>query len=947
MKPYIASLAAVLTLLTSSFPSFAFDHPGIPLTASDLSAVKANLGQEPWKTGYAILASDSHSQLGYTMQGPFAQVSRNPNINLNQWRNDMIAIWNLARMWYFTGDTRYAQKSHDILLAWANTQTSFDGIEAPLDLGDYAYRWAGGAEILRSTWPGWTQADTDKVKALFGNIYQPLKSANVSTLGPTNKGALCLGASVAAAVFCDDQAMFDQVVRLYRTCPSTGLCNTLSTGQQGETGRDQGHSNAYLLQMSFIAEVLWKQGVDVFSEKDNRLLAVGEYYDRYNLDLPTPYLPMGTTDEYYTTNWSTFTFGGDPIAGSILKNAYVQRKGMSAPYIVQKLATQPVTSDSFMFLKSWDTSTATPSTPITPTSSSLVSTGLTNIDINGATPAGSGAYNSGVWTVSGAGTDIWTTGSEQFHFLYKQITGDCTIIAKVESVQNTHGNNKAGVMIRSDLNPTPASKAWVAITPNTTVETYFAGWTEMYGGSNWQAQSYAVPQIPYWVKIERVGNVITTYASPDGVSWAVQANGAFNNLGSTAYIGICVTSLVPGTLSTATFSNVSMTGGDGVAPVAAPPAPLALCASPGEGVVPLRWAESYGATRYNVKRSTTNGGPYTTIATVTSPSYVDKSVTNETTCYYVVSATNAAGEGANSPQDSATPQTPMVNVVTGGTALASANNSSSQGPASAFDLNTGSKWFNSNAGPSGWIQYDFGTGLTQTIKRYGVTSADDVPGRDPKDWQFQGSNDGVNWTLLDTQIGQSFVNRYRTNTYNISNATAYRFYRLNVTANNGDATGLQFSELQLLTNQGHTLPNGTYRLLNRRSGKAFDLNGGSTANGTQAVQWAYNGGSSQMWTLTDQGNGQYQVLGVASGKALDVSGGSTANGANLIIWPWSGNNNQMWVVTPTGDGFFRLTAVHSGKSADVNGASTADGASIIQWPYGAGTNQQWSFSLAP
>ncbi len=82
----------------------------------------------------------------------------------------------------------------------------------------------------------------------------------------------------------------------------------------------------------------------------------------------------------------------------------------------------------------------------------------------------------------------------------------------------------------------------------------------------------------------------------------------------------------PGTLSTATFSNVSITGGNGAAPVAAPAAPLAMQASPGESQVPLRWSESFGTTSYKVKRATTSGGPYTTIATVTNPSYVDTAV---------------------------------------------------------------------------------------------------------------------------------------------------------------------------------------------------------------------------------------------------------------------------------------------------------------------------------
>jgi len=938
-------------LLSSTFLPLAgaFTHPGIPLTTQDLDTVKANLNVEPWKSGYAVLTADSHSSLSYTMQGPFATVSRAPDTNLSQWRSDMIAIWNLSRMWYFTGNTAYAQKAHDILLAWANTQTSFGGGESALDLGDYAYRWAGGAEILRYTWSGWTTADTTAVKNLFATVYQTIQSTNATVLGPTNKGALALAASMAAAVFCDDQVLFDQAERLMRTCPSTGFVNTLSNGEQGETGRDQGHSYAYMLQMAFMSEILWKQGIDVFSEKDNRLLGIGEYYARYNLGVNTTFIPMGTTDEYYITNWGSPGYTAEPMAFSILRSAYVLRNGMSAPYLTQKLASQPANGDAFTFLKSADNSTATAPTAIARPSASRVSTGLTNTDINGALPAGSGTYSNGTWTVSGGGSDIWTTGSEQFHYLYKQVTGDCTIITKVETLQTIGtGHNKAGVMIRSDLNATPASNAWVALTPNTTVETYMTGWTDMYGGSNWQAQAYTIPQIPYWVKVERVGSIITTYASPDGVSWATLANGAFANLGTTAYIGICVTSLAQGTSSTATFSNVSITSGDGIAPVAAPAASLAFQASPGAGQVPLRWAESFGATSYTVKRSTTSGSGYTTLATVTNPSYVDTTVTNGTPYYYVVSATNAAGEGANSAQDSTTPLPPMVNVATGGTATASANGTSStQGAAMGFDANVGSKWFNGNAGTTGWIEYDFGASLTQTIKRYTVSAANDVPGRDPKNWQFQGSSDGSTWTTLDTQSSQTFTYRYQANTYTISSPAAYRYYRLNITANNGDSTGLQLSELALCTDQGRTVANGTYRILNRRSGKAFEVYNGSTADGAAIDQSSYSSGSNQKWTFTDQGSGQYQILGVASGKAVDVSGASTANGAALIIWPWSGANNQKWTVTPTGDGFFKLTAVHSGKVADVNGGSTADGATVIQYSYGNATNQQWSISTAP
>jgi hypothetical protein len=244
------------------------------------------------------------------------------------------------------------------------------------------------------------------------------------------------------------------------------------------------------------------------------------------------------------------------------------------------------------------------------------------------------------------------------------------------------------------------------------------------------------------------------------------------------------------------------------------------------------------------------------------------------------------------------------------------------------------------------LQYDFSANNGQTIKRYSVISANDVPTRDPKNWQFQGSNDGSAWTTLDTQSNQSFANRFEAHTYPITSPGAYRYYRLNVTANGGDGA-TQLSELGLYSDVGHTVPNGTYRVLNRRSLKALDAQNGVTANGTPLIQWTYTGSGNQKWSIADQGNGQYKVTGVASGRVMDVSGISTANGATIWLWDWLNGNNQKWTITPVGNGSFMLTAVHSGKVADVNGGSTADGATIIQWPYTGGTNQQWIFGIAP
>lgn len=134
----------------------------------------------------------------------------------------------------------------------------------------------------------------------------------------------------------------------------------------------------------------------------------------------------------------------------------------------------------------------------------------------------------------------------------------------------------------------------------------------------------------------------------------------------------------------------------------------------------------------------------------------------------------------------------------GGTALASTDNTAyGEGAAQAFDGSTATKWFNANGGTSGWLQYQFGGGAAWAVSQYRIASANDVPGRDPKNWQFQGSTNGVNWITLDTRANQTFAARYSFNTYNLTNILAFPYYRLNITANNGDWGGLQLSEFQL------------------------------------------------------------------------------------------------------------------------------------------------------
>jgi hypothetical protein len=257
----------------------------------------------------------------------------------------MMAIWNLSRMWYFTRDERYAEIARKLLLGWANTQVEFSGRESMLDLGDYAFQFVGGAEILRSTWPGWTEADTATVKKYFKNVLVPAANPyGDSSYGAANKGALALVALGLMAIYDDDTEALDKVVYQTRTLAHVGLRNSNDIGMLGDYLRDQGHSYGQLRSLTMLAEALWSQGIDIYSDFDDRLLAAGEYFARVNELVPTTALPFGTTDRYYLTDVTGHGWdgaNGGNIGLNQIYDAYVLRKGLQAPFIAQRFRRKP------------------------------------------------------------------------------------------------------------------------------------------------------------------------------------------------------------------------------------------------------------------------------------------------------------------------------------------------------------------------------------------------------------------------------------------------------------------------------------------------------------------------------------------------------------------------------------------------------------------------------
>ncbi|MGW7412158.1 GH92 family glycosyl hydrolase [Streptomyces sp. NPDC054863] len=108
-----------------------------------------------------------------------------------------------------------------------------------------------------------------------------------------------------------------------------------------------------------------------------------------------------------------------------------------------------------------------------------------------------------------------------------------------------------------------------------------------------------------------------------------------------------------------------------------------------------------------------------------------------------------------------------------------------------IDVTPGSKWLSFL--PAGWVEFDLDE--PTKVVTYALTSANDAAERDPKDWTLQGSTDGRTWKTLDTRKGETFTSRFRTKTYDFTNDTAYKHYRLDITANGG-APILQLADVQ-------------------------------------------------------------------------------------------------------------------------------------------------------
>jgi len=161
--------------------------------------------------------------------------------------------------------------------------------------------------------------------------------------------------------------------------------------------------------------------------------------------------------------------------------------------------------------------------------------------------------------MSAIGADVWGT-ADEFRYAYKSLTGDGSIVARVDSVGNSNAWAKAGVMIRETLEPGSAH-AMVVVTPSSGVS--FQRRPEADASSVGTTEGGLTA--PYWVKVTRSGNTFTAERSADGITWvSITADAAGSTediaMGSEVFIGLALTSHDAGISTGAQFSEISTAG---------------------------------------------------------------------------------------------------------------------------------------------------------------------------------------------------------------------------------------------------------------------------------------------------------------------------------------------------------------------------------------------------
>jgi hypothetical protein len=178
------------------------------------------------------------------------------------------------------------------------------------------------------------------------------------------------------------------------------------------------------------------------------------------------------------------------------------------------------------------------------------------IDLEIGSGSGGYTYNatSCTWTITETGIGIGG-GADGFHYIYRGMTGNGTVIANLGALNCATSSAQAGVMIRNDLTTTAEDAAGMGETATGNTLGYW--WRLTTGGTGAKSTTTGTP--PTWFEVTRLGNNFNTYNGTDGVNWTQVGVTKTIAMNTEVYVGLPVSSSSTIHTATATISNVTTT----------------------------------------------------------------------------------------------------------------------------------------------------------------------------------------------------------------------------------------------------------------------------------------------------------------------------------------------------------------------------------------------------
>ncbi|CCZ86467.1 alginate lyase family protein [Phocaeicola plebeius] len=321
-------------------------HPGILHTMSDIERMREIVAnqEEPGFSGYKKLESDPLSSYDYSIQGPFEELYRG-NIGgvsiQGKYESDFNAAYQNAVMYAVTQDERYAKKSTEILIKYGETVKTILGDDTTLLPSIMGVKFIYAVELMRYLYPqGMTDESFNIVCNMLKTVFIPVLETFMSTPAYSNGnwGASVGMTYIAASVLFNDKEMYKKALEFYLNADDNGTIRNYidgETGQCQESGRDQAHTQLGLACLSVTCEIAYKQGTDLYSVLDNRLMKGFEYTAKYNLGYDdVPYSVFQDVTGKYS-NWDKISAqdrGEFRPIYEMVYNHYVNRKGLDMPY---------------------------------------------------------------------------------------------------------------------------------------------------------------------------------------------------------------------------------------------------------------------------------------------------------------------------------------------------------------------------------------------------------------------------------------------------------------------------------------------------------------------------------------------------------------------------------------------------------------------------------------